>query len=397
MNWLRHRNRRSAWVALTLPASLLVTPLVEVAPASAAYGPPGAPQPNPAFAMPLAGAVTAASTTWATVVMGRNDGNFDLFWQLFTMNPTTGRFALVTPPGVADNGGLMVGPSTSGSTLVGFGASQGLKFSPLALSTNAGKQWTTGGLPDALVAAPSVIGLSSGTQALALVSSGGGQVLRRSGGLTSWNTLTTRTALAKTPAGQSCDIGSLEGVAFDSSATPVIGASCKRPDTPGVFVDSDRQWHLADIPVASSLVTDTFATVRLDSHSALFAAVHQHTVHLVAAWAPTGNRPWSMSPALSVASTSDLLASGTGPGNTQFVVVRQGKNVRALTVAGPGKEWTALPTLPARTATIAIEPGGGIDALSVDVTKLSVWNLDSAASWTKTQTISVPIVFGSSG
>ncbi len=54
--------------------------------------------------MPLSGAVTVGGTTWATVLMGKDDGDFDLFWQLFSYDTATGQFALVTPPGVADNG-----------------------------------------------------------------------------------------------------------------------------------------------------------------------------------------------------------------------------------------------------------------------------------------------------
>ncbi len=73
--------------------------------------------------------------------------------------------------------------------------------------------------------------------------------------------------------------------------------------------------------------------------------------------------------------------------------------MRAETVAGPGKSWTALPALPSRVATIAIAPNGTIYALSVDVTKFTAWRLDpvsSSSRWSRTQTINVPIAFGTS-
>lgn len=375
-------------------------------PASAAYGPPGAPHANPAVAVPLSGAVTTTTGTWATVVMGKNDGSFDLFWQLFRLDPSTGRLALVTPPGVADNGGLMVATQPrTGQTLVGFGASQGLKFSPLADSGNSGRSWSPGGLPAALFAAPSVVALGPAGTALALVGStstagsAGQQVLRSRSGLTAWRPFVTTKALRATPAGGTCAIGTLEAVAFDPTGTPLVGTSCRRPDTPGVFVDSDRQWHLADIPVPSQLAGAAFATLRLGASSGLFLAVQRHRTDLLAAWAPSPNRPWAVSAPLRLAGAKDVVASGTGPGSTQFVVVRSGGELRALTVAGPGKPWRKLPRLPARTATIALSPSGQVDALAVDVKKLSVWRLGSSAGterWTKGQTVTVPIAFGSS-
>ena len=373
---------------------------VVAAPTFAAYGPPGAPVANPAVAVPLAGSVTTASGTWATVVMGKNDGDFDLFWQLFHLDPTTGRAALVTPPGVADNGGLMVATSTaSANVIAGFGASQGLKFSPLANSVNDGKSWSQGGLPNALFAAPSVVATGR-SETLALVGSSSGQaVVANAGNLTTWRTLVTKKVLSATPAGNTCDIGTLEAVALDPTGTPLVGASCRRPDTPGVFVDSDRQWHLADIPVLNALAGAAFAPLRLGGASGLFLAVEKHATQLLAAWAPSSNRPWQVSPPLRLGGAGDLVASGTGPGSSQFVVVRQGRNVRAFIVAGPGKAWQALPALPAHTATITMASNGTISALTVEDTKLGVWRLDPAsgtARWTKHESITVPIVFGSS-
>ena len=36
-----------------------------------------------------------------------------------------------------------------------------------------------------------------------------------------------------------------------------------RPGIPGVYVDSDAQWHLADIPVPLKMAGDSFAELRL--------------------------------------------------------------------------------------------------------------------------------------
>jgi len=69
---------------------------------------------------------------------------------------------------------------------------------------------------------------------------------------------------------------------------------------------------------------------------------------------------------------------------------------RAATLAGPGGSWRRLPALPCgRTVTLALPGGGGTDALAADGGTLTVWRL--GASWAKTQTVQVPIQYGSSG
>ena len=71
---------------------------------------------------------------------------------------------------------------------------------------------------------------------------------------------------------------------------------------------------------------------------------------------------------------------------------------RGETVAGPGAPWRALPALPPGTATLAAGPAGGFDALAVDRTTMTVWQLaPGSAAWARAQAISVPVQFGSSG
>ena len=385
------------WLVLAIGFGTLIGLLAPSLPAAASYGPAAKPASNPSVTVPLSGSVTSSSAAWATVLMGKNDGDFDLFWQLFVWRPATQRWALVTPPGVADNGGLMVGLDSTGTTsLVGFGVSQGLKFSPLAFTDDGAETWSQGGLPEALVAAPSVIGLGAPGSALALVGGGSQKVLTRSGGLTSWKTLVTRSTLSATPAGKTCAIGTLEAVAFSPAGTPLVGASCREPYTPGVFIDSDAQWHLADIPVPNRLADDTFGVLRLEGSSALLSAMHGKSTSIVATWASPGTDPWALSAPLHLGSAGDLLASGTGPGTTQFVVLRAGKTTRADVVAGPGAPWQELRPLPKGTATIAFEPNGQLVALRVDDTKFSSWQLDANGHWVEVQSTRVRIEFGSS-
>jgi hypothetical protein len=59
-------------------------------------------------AVALNTSVTTAAGTWATVVMGGSAAQHDNFWELFFRPVASPRWTLVTPPGTADNGGLVL-------------------------------------------------------------------------------------------------------------------------------------------------------------------------------------------------------------------------------------------------------------------------------------------------
>jgi hypothetical protein len=392
--WRRRRGRLAAVLAVVAPLGLVGSR----AGAGVSNPPHNAPASAPAVSDPLAGSVANPSTTWASMTMGRNDGQFDLFWQLFSLDVTTGRFALVTPPGVASNGGLMVGQAGEGSSvLIGFGVSRDLVFSPLALSTNNGRTWSPGGLEQGLVSVPSALGFDEQGDALAVVSGSTPAILERSGSLTSWKTDVSRASLAATAAGKRCQVGALEGVAVASGDSALVGASCRGEGVPGIFDRDGATWRLAAIPVPASLESDAFAVLRLAPSSGLLAAVG-HTTSVVAVWQPSSSASWSLSSPLALPNSRALLATGTGPGGRQFVLWRQGETERADVIDGPGARWQPLVALPGKTATIAFLPNGHVDALSVDETRLAVWRLGAdGKSWEKVQAMTVPIAFGSSG
>ena len=92
---------------------------------------------------PLSTSLVTAQGTWAIAVMGGSAASHNNFWQLFMRPAAASHWSLVTPQGVADNGGLIAaGGSTS--LVVGFRPSQSLAFSPLATSTDGGHSWTPG-------------------------------------------------------------------------------------------------------------------------------------------------------------------------------------------------------------------------------------------------------------
>ena len=72
---------------------------------------------------------------------------------------------------MADNGGLVAAGGT-GSVTVGFRPSQNLVFSPLATSTNAGRNWTPGLLDAGLADTPGAIAVGPSGRTLALLQDG---------------------------------------------------------------------------------------------------------------------------------------------------------------------------------------------------------------------------------
>jgi hypothetical protein len=333
--------------------------------------------------------------------MGKNDGQHDLFWQLFGFDAATAHWVLITPPGVADNGGLMIGQSDPASLLVGFGASQGLAFSPLALSDNGGTAWSPGGLAEPLVTVPSAIALGTNSTAVALVDGGQEEVLSRAGSLTNWTTLTTEANLADLATGKVCGVQSIGAVGIEPNGEVLLGASCRQSGVVGVFAKSRSGWTLVQVPVGTNARLDTFRALRMtstgNSTAALFSGVEGSTRNLFAAWTSPPGNTWTLSAPLQLGARDQIVASGVGAGGSQFVLLRSGNFTHAEVISGPRSTWRTLSPLPPGTATVATEPAGQLVALSVSDTRLTVWQQSAKGTdWQKGQSITVPIVFGSS-
>ena len=125
----------------------------------------------PPATVPLSTSLVTAQGTWAVAVMGGPAAADDDFWQLFVRPAGASRWSLVTPPGVADNGGLVAAAGTT-SVTVGFRPSQNLVFSPLATSTDAGRNWTPGLLDAGLADTPGAIAVGPSGRTLALLQDG---------------------------------------------------------------------------------------------------------------------------------------------------------------------------------------------------------------------------------
>ena len=124
----------------------------------------------PPLTAPLSTSLVTAQGTWAVAVMGGPDAD-DKFWQLFFRPATSDRWSLVTPQGVADNGGL-VAAGGGAYLVVGVRPNQNLTFSPLATSTDTGRNWTPGLLDAGLADTPGSIAVGPSGRTLALLQDG---------------------------------------------------------------------------------------------------------------------------------------------------------------------------------------------------------------------------------
>jgi hypothetical protein len=355
---------------------------------------PGAPQasapPTVAMPAPLATSMTAAGGTWAVVAMGGSAADNNRFWELFTRPAAGSRWELATPPGVADNGGLVTA-GDAGTLTVAFRPSQGLAFSPLALTSDRGRTWDTGLIDAPVAPVPDALAVGARTM-LALLADGA--IDQAAGNGANRTQLAAPGAIAATAAGRRCEVTTLTAVAYTPSGTPLAAGACARAGIAGIFARTAGAWQLAGPVVpAGRLVRVLRLTGIAASVTALLQAGTDSTATLLAAWTSDGAR-WTASSPLS-AGTGQVIASGTGPGGAVWVLL---SGSRAETVPGPGASWRALPPVPRGTAALAAGPGSGaFDALTVSGGMLTVYRLTPAGAWGKTQVISVPIQYGSSG
>jgi hypothetical protein len=335
-------------------------------------GPAGSPGPSqaPAAATSLATSLETAADSWAVVPVAADPA----FWEVFVRPAVSPDWRLVTPQGVADNGGL-VAAGTAGSLVVAVRPDQGLTFSPLATSTDGGDQWNTGLIDAGVAATPGALA-ASGSELLALVRDG--TILASSDSGSGWRTLAGPGALAGSPAGRQCGLRAVTNVSFGIKEGEVLAAGTCGTAGTGVFTYSAGGWQRVSLPVSGQLVRMMPGVVLVASGTRLYAA-----------WeTPSG---WQASAALT---ESGVPASGSYGSGGAWVLLAGG---RAATIGGPGQPWRSLPLVPRGTVVLAGGPEAAVDALAVSGNTLTVWRLSGSANvWAKFQSIGVPVQSGSS-
>jgi hypothetical protein len=345
----------------------------------------------------MATSIAAGGVSWAVVPMSADPP----FWEVFARAGNSGTWRLVTPPGIADNGGLVAAAGGTSSLTVAVRPSQDLVFSPLAETANGGATWSAGEPVNAAVAASPDALAADGSHLAALLSDGTVEASTDAGG--TWSVIASPAALAASPAARGCD-GAVQvrSISFGPLTSDLLaGGTCGSGGTTALFSYSPGGgWRRLSLPVPGRLVrlTDGMALVQGESGlSALWSGIGWY------AYAPlTGTtRPGMPEPTAAGWSESEplptsgaVIASGTLSLGGAWVLLPGG---RAATVSALGPRWRLLPPVPAHTAVLASGPDGAADALSVSGATLTVWRLAKAAAvWSKVQTIRVPIQYGSS-
>jgi hypothetical protein len=344
--------------------------------------------------------LTLAATpgTWAVVEMGGSAAQNDNFWQLFIRPAGTASWKLATPPGTADNGGLVVAGTGSKPLISAIRPSKLLTYTPLIQTTDSGQAWAAlspldarlASLPDALTISPTT-GLL-----LALLASGTAE--QAAPGYTTWTTLTSQHALAATPAGRRCGLSTLTAAAFTPSGAPMLAGTCTRPGTAGIFTMTNGTWQPAGQVIPAALARQDITVLRLTrtTHgiAALLAAGTGSGTSLLAAWTTGNATRWTTSPPLKLNGAAPTSASFGSDGTAAVILAGN----RAETITSTQSQWQPLPPLPAGTLTLAPGPGSAMQALAAHRSTLAVWQLSPGGrNWTRAQVINVPIQYGSSG
>jgi len=209
---------------------------------------------------------------------------------------------------------------------------------------------------------------------------------------------------------------------FPPAGTPLLAGTCAKPGIAGIFADQAGTWKPAGPPLPATLARQAITVLRLtrlaDRTVALLAAGTGRAATLLAAWSSGNDTHWALSPPLRLNGTllaawssgndthwalspplrlngAQLASASFGSDGTAAVTLTAN---RGETITGAGASWQSLPVLPPGTATLAPAPAGGLDALAVHRSTLTVWHLaPGALAWHATQTIDVPIQFGTSG
>jgi hypothetical protein len=352
----------------------------------------------------LASSFDTPDGSWAILPMGHLSDPLNTFWQLFFRQVGQSEWKLVTPPGVADNGGLAASPGAQGSVAIVFEPTNLLTFSPFAITSDNGLKWSGGVIPFGTAPVPDVFTApSSGGAQFAALDAGGSNVAVGTGLETSWSTSYTKQEVAQSPAGRSCGVAGLTALtAYDGGE--LIGSSCTSSGVVGLFsatapgsAADDLQFVGPDLGASAG----KFSVLRLsDQENRLIALVDGRAGSLndlYVLWENGKSSSWSVSQPLALEPGSEIASSGFGSGGALVVETRSaaGALQAATTGADGATSWHVLPRLPVDTETVSIGSGGRFDALSADLSQLTDWRLDAGA-WTKIQVLTVPIEYGSS-
>ena len=348
-------------------------------------------------AVSMATSFATPAYSWAVVRMPSDPA----FWEVFDRAANSRTWQLVTPPGVADNGGLVASANGEKSLTIAVRPSQDLVFSPLTATEDGGTTWSTDGPINASVAASPGALSAFGAKLVALL--GNGAIDASSNAGASWSTMAAPGALAASDAAKGCG-GAVRvtTISFGPTGTDVLaGGTCGTGGTAAMFdYSAGSGWQRASLPASSQIVRLTDASVLVLGKSgltALWPALAPETAP-AAAWTWSASAPLPVTGAIAASGSLAAAAADTAAGS--WVLLSDG---RAATISGPSAKvsavprWQVRPRVPAHTSVLASGPDGAVDALAVSGATLAVWRLATdSTTWSIVQAITVPLQYGSS-
>jgi hypothetical protein len=343
--------------------------------------------------VPLATSVATSAGTWATVAMGHLDDPTNTFWEVFTLSGGGQHWTEHTPPDVADNGGLVIAPTSTGA-VVGFRPSDLLSFSPLASTTDGGTTYVPGLLSGGLANVPDALSVAASGNAAALTAT---QVLTSAATLSGWQPITTVAAIGASPAGQACGVKQVTAVMTNDTGV-FVGLACSSPGTVGLLQHAGSAFVSAGVPLPTAEAKAVVEVLRVVQYkqgiAALLGVRNGSATSYVAAWnSAPGSAAWTLS---APQPSPGALVSTAVTSDTGFAVLTKASSgvLAAAVVAAPGSNWSQLAAPPTGTATISVA-GDRSDALVVDSATFTDYQLTNE-QWVKVQTVQVAIPYGSS-
>ncbi len=365
------------------------------------HGPVTAEAAKLAVAVPVATSMSTAGLSWAVVPTGGPSVGGTV-WQLLVRDTAGGSWRLATPPGVADNGGLVVAGADSGAMTVGFVPNQLLRFTPLAITADGGVHWTQGLLPSGLAAAPSALAPLSGDRLLAITTRG----VQESGtGGSRWTTVVTLRTLASTAAGRACGLVALTAAAPGPSGDPLVAGECGRPGVVEIFEQTAAGWRAASARLGGSLARRPVTVLQLTpasgGTSVLLASGRGAEEKVIPSWLADGAAAVTTSAPLTIKGDSVTSTFFSSAGGWGAVVGGRQAQFDAAAAALPGTRkamaaLTSRPTsLPGKNATLVFGPGTAagrvlLTALVPGLDTVAVWQQSAAGTWRRTQVINIP-------
>lgn len=297
---------------------------------------------------PLVSAFSTSTDSWVTLPMGDLSDPNNTFWELFHTAPGSPHWSLVTPPGVADNGGLIESAS-AGAALVGVLPSQLLRFSPLAQSANGGRSWVPAFLPGALSPLPDALADGDGVSpvgAIALVR--GSRALSGPVGFSSWSPLVTAAELSRVS--RDCGVLGLDGATLLPSGAPLIATGCRRDGRVGLFTRTASGWRSVGLTLGGALrgaattVLRVQATAGTTTVLALASVGGRHS--LEALW-QSGSAPWRVATPLAIGSGASVRSTAVNSTGDVAILFGGARGTGSAVDIAPTGAWNRLPRLPA--------------------------------------------------